>query len=118
MSVATKPILAATAVVIFGYVAIMTQEVHIRRIALITIINAFFCHVFGNAFIKWDLFCNTILIVFTICTCTAVVKQKLSKIIGIAALVWFVNHYILDSVIVHAIFVQGMGALALCTWKL
>jgi hypothetical protein len=118
MSVTTKPILAATAVVTFGYVAIMTQEVYIRRIAVMTILNAFFCHVFGNEFIKWDLFCNTIVIVFALCTCAVIEKQKLSSIITTTTLLWVLNHYVLDSAIIHAIFVQGMGALALCTWKL
>ena len=109
-----KPLLALTALVVFGYVAIITQEVCIRNMSFIIIVNAFFCHVGG--FILWDVFCNAILIVLTLYSASN--RQTILSIIVVGVVAWLLNHFFINDCLLHAILVQGGGALALKLLKL
>jgi predicted membrane-bound dolichyl-phosphate-mannose-protein mannosyltransferase len=104
-----KPFLALTALVLFGYVAIATQEVCIRHMSLVVIVNAFLCHMGG--FIMWDIFCNVILIVLVLST--ACNRRTIWSIAFVGVVAWVLNHCLFDNCVLHALLVQGGGALAL-----
>lgn len=107
-----RPILAATALVVFGYVAITTQSAAVFRISLFVMANAFMCHVMGN--IDWDIFCNVVFVAVSLLTSRK--RRRLAPIIGIATATWLVNNYIVKSAVVHAV-IQGLGAYTLITWN-
>ena len=110
-----KPILAFTAVVIFGYILVVTQEIHVRRVALLIITNALLCHLYGKECVDWDIFCNVVLLVMVLCTTTN--KSKMAALVGIGSIAWMLNNFVIDCALLHALLVQGMGALALLEWK-
>lgn len=111
-----KTVLAATAALFFGYVAIVTRNPTVRRISALVIANAILCHVYGKTFIEWDVFCNVaiVVVVLALAPCKHVLLPKVLSV----ATVWLFNHFVFDSVIVHACLVQGTGAMLLHNLKI
>jgi hypothetical protein len=108
-----KPVLAATAACVFGYVALVTKDTPTRAIASAIVANAILCHVFGC--VKWDVACNAAFAVGVLATSTT--PCRLVCIALPAALAWGANDVWIDSCAVHAFCVQGMGAYLLLNWR-
>lgn len=109
-----KKILSVTAFLTFGYVALITNDDRLKRyIAICVMLNGFLCH--SKNCVKWDVFCNTIIVIVANCTC----KDQPTMLCGtsIGVVIWLLNHYILDSVLLHAMCVQLSGAILLLNWR-
>ena len=101
-----KPLLVATALVWYSVVYVLTDSIFAKTIAGIVMINAFLCHLGGHA--RWDVFCNTWM------TSMLVLEHKLScRFVLMGAVMFMVNHHTIQSQCIHALFVQGSGALGL-----
>jgi len=103
-----KNVLAATALLLYGLVLVMTTSSRVRRMAALVILNAFLCHVGG--YIDWDILCNAALV--TLVTATSRWKHTRALCVASGA-VWGLNHFLVDSALVHALGVQAVGALCL-----
>jgi 4-amino-4-deoxy-L-arabinose transferase-like glycosyltransferase len=103
-----KKILAITAVILYGLVLQMTTSEFVRRAAAVVILNALLCHVGGC--IEWDIVCNAVLVALV----TASSRWRHHrKACAASCALWMMNHYLVDSALVHVLGVQAVGAVCL-----
>lgn len=84
--------------------------------ALLVILNAYLCHACGGCFVEWDVFCNIMLSVITLSTGSDP-QRFLRRMSVIGSLIWVINNYHIRSPLIHALFVQGAGAMVLHWWR-
>ena len=101
-----KPILAVTALCIFGVVACLTKKQSIRTVAQVVMLNAALCHIKG--YLNWDVYCNFALATCFLLTDERVRKEALPLCLPLLG-VFLANHFVFDSFLVHAVVVQGTG---------
>lgn len=104
-----KPLLAVSALLVFGRVVAIASDPRVRAIASFVMFNALLCHVMGC--VEWDVACNAGMAAFLAATVCNKSELLLLGLVGMGA--WWANHHVSDSAFVHAICVQGLGATAL-----
>lgn len=109
----SKPFLAFTAIVVFGYLIQTACTAYVRTIASLVLINAILCHIFG--FVEWDVMCNAALTSFVYMSITN--SNEMFFLFLTWACVWLINHHFIQSALLHTIGVQGVGALFLSLCK-
>ena len=107
-----KPVLALT---MLGFAGVLGSRCPGEKqwIAVMLVCNAVLCHVCGH--VHWDVLCNAALTVFVLGT--DVNPHRLITLAGVMGIVFLVNHLFVDSPLLHALAVQGVGTYCLGEWR-